>query len=79
MIAVHPSLGVETLRELVAVARREPGLRYGLGGAVSGEQHILVAGSLILQALRLNLFRTEAADLRLTTCSRVTLRSLASA
>jgi tripartite-type tricarboxylate transporter receptor subunit TctC len=41
VIAVHPSLGIQTLSELVAVARREPGLRYGLGGAVGSEQHIL--------------------------------------
>lgn len=43
VIAVHPSLGVRTLTELVAAARREPGLRYGLGGGIGNEQHILGA------------------------------------
>ena len=43
VIAVHPSLGVQTLTELVAAARREPGLRYGLGGGIGNEQHVLGA------------------------------------
>ena len=43
VIAVHPSLGVQTLSELVAAARREPGLRYALGGAIGSEQHVLGA------------------------------------
>ena len=43
VIAVHPSFGVQKLTELVAAARREPGLRYGLGGGIGNEQHILGA------------------------------------
>jgi tripartite-type tricarboxylate transporter receptor subunit TctC len=43
VIAVHPSLGVQTLTELVAAAHREPGLRYAPGGGIGSEQHILAA------------------------------------
>jgi tripartite-type tricarboxylate transporter receptor subunit TctC len=43
VIAVHPSLKIHTLAELVASARREPGQRYGMGGGIGSEQHILVA------------------------------------
>jgi len=43
VIAVHPSLGIQKLSELVAMARREPGLRYALGGGAGSEQHILGA------------------------------------
>jgi tripartite-type tricarboxylate transporter receptor subunit TctC len=43
VIAVHPSLGIRTLTELVASARREPDQRYVLGGGIGSEQHILGA------------------------------------
>jgi tripartite-type tricarboxylate transporter receptor subunit TctC len=43
VIAVHASLGIQKLTEFVAAARREPGLRYGLGGGIGNEQHILGA------------------------------------
>lgn len=40
VLAAHPSLGVSTLAELVALAKRQPGLSYATSGAGSG-QHIL--------------------------------------
>jgi tripartite-type tricarboxylate transporter receptor subunit TctC len=34
-LAVHPSLGVNSLAELVALAKQEPGLRYANGAGIS--------------------------------------------
>jgi len=42
VLAVHPSLGVSSLAELVAVAKRKPGLGYGTSGAGS-QQHMACA------------------------------------
>jgi tripartite-type tricarboxylate transporter receptor subunit TctC len=39
VLAVHPSLGVNTVAELVALAKREPGLGYATSGAGS-QQHM---------------------------------------
>jgi tripartite-type tricarboxylate transporter receptor subunit TctC len=39
VLAVHPSLGVDTVAGLVALARREPGLAYATSGAGS-QQHM---------------------------------------
>jgi tripartite-type tricarboxylate transporter receptor subunit TctC len=39
LLAVHPSLGVSTVAELVALAKREPGLGYATSGAGS-QQHM---------------------------------------
>ena len=39
VLAVHPSLGVDTVAELVAAAKKSPGLAYATSGAGSG-QHI---------------------------------------
>jgi tripartite-type tricarboxylate transporter receptor subunit TctC len=40
VLAVHPSLGVDTVAELVAAAKKSPGLAYATSGAGSG-QHIV--------------------------------------
>jgi hypothetical protein len=32
VLAVHPSLGVNSIDELVTLAKQQPGLNYGLGG-----------------------------------------------
>ena len=72
VIAVHPSLGVRTLTELVAAARREPGLRYGLGGGIGNEQHILAPGLLNSLTSRLSRCRTAAGGQRSMTYSQVT-------
>jgi tripartite-type tricarboxylate transporter receptor subunit TctC len=42
VLAVHPSLGVGTLDELVALAKREPGLRYATGSGQGSPQHMVV-------------------------------------
>jgi len=40
VLAAHPSLGVNSLAELIIVAKREPGLRYGTGSGVGSPQHV---------------------------------------
>jgi tripartite-type tricarboxylate transporter receptor subunit TctC len=42
VLAVHPSLGVTALAELVALAKQQPGLNYALGGGAGGQQHIVI-------------------------------------
>jgi tripartite-type tricarboxylate transporter receptor subunit TctC len=42
VLAVHPSLGVNTLDEIVALAKREPGLRYATGSGQGSPQHMVV-------------------------------------
>ena len=42
VLAVHPSLGVSTLDELVALAKQEPGLRYATGSGQGSPQHMVV-------------------------------------
>lgn len=40
VLAVHPSLGVASLAELIALAGQQPGLRYATGSGVGSPQHI---------------------------------------
>jgi tripartite-type tricarboxylate transporter receptor subunit TctC len=40
VVAAHPSLGVNTLAELIALARRQPGLRYATGSGLGSPQHM---------------------------------------
>jgi tripartite-type tricarboxylate transporter receptor subunit TctC len=42
VLAVHPSLGVNSIAELVTLAKQQPGLNYALGGGAGGQQHIVV-------------------------------------
>lgn len=42
VLAVHPSLGVSTLGELVALVKKEPGLRYATGSGQGSSQHMVV-------------------------------------
>jgi tripartite-type tricarboxylate transporter receptor subunit TctC len=42
VLAVHPSLGVNSVAELVTLAKQQPGLNYALGGGAGGQQHIVV-------------------------------------
>ena len=42
VLAAHPALGVNTLAELIALARKEPGIRYGTGSGVGSSQHMVV-------------------------------------
>jgi tripartite-type tricarboxylate transporter receptor subunit TctC len=41
VLAVHPSLGVNSVAELVTLARQEPGLNYVLGGGAGNQQHFV--------------------------------------
>lgn len=42
VLAVHPSLGVSSLAELVALAKKQPGLPYATGSGLGSGQHIAV-------------------------------------
>jgi tripartite-type tricarboxylate transporter receptor subunit TctC len=42
VLAVHPSLGINSLSELVALVKREPGMGCALGGGFGAQQHIVV-------------------------------------
>jgi tripartite-type tricarboxylate transporter receptor subunit TctC len=42
VLAAHPSLGVNSLAELVSLAGQQPGLRYGTGSGLGSPQHIAV-------------------------------------
>ncbi len=41
VLAAHPSLGVKTIAELVALVKQQPGLRYGTGSGVGSAQHMV--------------------------------------
>jgi tripartite-type tricarboxylate transporter receptor subunit TctC len=40
VVAAHPSLGVNMLAELIALAKRQPGLRYATGSGLGSPQHM---------------------------------------
>ena len=42
VLAVHPSLGVNTLDELVVLVKQQPGLRYATGSGQGSPQHMVV-------------------------------------
>ena len=42
VLAVHPSLGVNSIRELISIAKQQPGLNYAIGGGPGTNQHIIV-------------------------------------
>jgi tripartite-type tricarboxylate transporter receptor subunit TctC len=41
VLAAHPGLGVKTLGELVALVKKQPGLRYATGSGVGSGQHMV--------------------------------------
>jgi tripartite-type tricarboxylate transporter receptor subunit TctC len=41
VLAVHPSLGVNSIPELIALAKKEPGLNYVIGGGTGSQQHFV--------------------------------------
>ena len=45
VLAAHPSLGVSTIAELIALAKQQPGLRYATGSGVGSPQHMVCSGS----------------------------------
>ena len=53
VLAAHPSLGVSTLAELIALAKRQPGLRYGTGSGAGSPQHMVVQWFAQLAGLQL--------------------------
>jgi tripartite-type tricarboxylate transporter receptor subunit TctC len=42
VLAAHPSLGIASLAELIALAKQQPGLRYATGSGVGSPQHMVV-------------------------------------
>ena len=42
VLAAHPSLGVNSLAELIALAKKQPGLPYATGSGVDSPQHMAV-------------------------------------
>jgi tripartite-type tricarboxylate transporter receptor subunit TctC len=42
VLAAHPSLGVTSIAELVAIAKQQPGMRYATGSGVGSLQHMVV-------------------------------------
>ena len=41
VLAAHPVLGAKTVPELIALAKREPGIRFGTGSGVGSSQHMV--------------------------------------
>jgi tripartite-type tricarboxylate transporter receptor subunit TctC len=42
VLAAHPSLGINSIAELVALAKQQPGLRYATGSGVGSTQHMAI-------------------------------------
>jgi tripartite-type tricarboxylate transporter receptor subunit TctC len=42
VLAAHPSLGIKSLAELIAMAKQTPGLRYATGSGIGSPQHMIV-------------------------------------
>jgi tripartite-type tricarboxylate transporter receptor subunit TctC len=42
VLAAHPSLGINTIAELTALAKQQPGQRYATGSGVGSPQHMVV-------------------------------------
>src|SRR5262245_42742171 len=40
VLAAHPSLGIASLAELIALAKQQPGLRYATGSGKIGRAHV---------------------------------------
>jgi tripartite-type tricarboxylate transporter receptor subunit TctC len=43
VLAAHPELGAKTIAELVALAKKEPGIRFGTGSGAGSQQHMVTA------------------------------------
>jgi tripartite-type tricarboxylate transporter receptor subunit TctC len=41
VLAAHPSLGVKSVAELVVLAKKEPGIRFGTGSGAGSQQHMV--------------------------------------
>src|SRR5437868_3377357 len=53
VLAAHPALGVNSLAELVALAKQRPGLGYATGGGVGAQQHIVAEWSARIAGIKL--------------------------
>ena len=42
VLAAHPSLGVSSVAELIALAKQQPGMRYATGSGIGSAQHMVV-------------------------------------
>lgn len=42
VLAAHPSLGISSVAELIALARQQPGMRYATGSGIGSAQHMVV-------------------------------------
>ena len=42
VLAAHPSLGISSVGELIALAKQQPGMRYATGSGVGSSQHMVV-------------------------------------
>jgi tripartite-type tricarboxylate transporter receptor subunit TctC len=41
VLAAHPELGAKTIAELIALAKRQPGMRFATGSGVGSQQHMV--------------------------------------
>jgi tripartite-type tricarboxylate transporter receptor subunit TctC len=53
VLAVHPSLGVNSVAELITLAKQQPGLNYVIGGGTGTQQHITVEWFAQIASIRL--------------------------
>src|ERR1700730_9521562 len=53
VMAVHPSLGVNSIPELIGLARERPGLSYATGGGAGTQQHIVAEWFARLASIKL--------------------------
>jgi tripartite-type tricarboxylate transporter receptor subunit TctC len=53
VLAAHPSLGVNSLAELIALARKQPGLPYATGSGLGSPQHMAVQWFAQIAGIRL--------------------------
>ncbi len=53
VLAVHPSLGVSSLAELIALAKKQPGLPYATGSGLGSPQHMAVQWFAQIAGIRL--------------------------
>jgi len=43
VMAAHPELGAKTIAELIALAKKQPGIRFGTGSGAGSQQHMVTA------------------------------------
>ncbi len=43
VLAAHPQLGAKTIAELIALAKKQPGMRYAIGSGTGSQQHMVTA------------------------------------